>query len=858
MTVSSSTDRETYTGNGVATVFSLPFRFFENAEIQASLIVDATGVVMPLGIGTNYTLTGAGEPEQSGSATGQLTMLVAPAIGESLFVQRVIPVTQPTDLVNQGRFFPEIHENAFDRLTMLIQQSDQTASRALRVQDYDPVPNRLPGVVDRALKLLSFDGDGNPVAVAAAAQSATELEMILQDEAGAGNGAAYLGQGENLLVDTALSGAIRRTIGAVILDTADAKNWGAIGDGTFHPLSEFYGSLAAAQLVYPHATALTNSIDWAAIQGILNAGLNCYVPQGWYKFDKTIAVKFDGQALYGHGPHTTRLTLVGAVTNFIEMLSGRRDTAMPSAAKTSMRIQNFRVTIETGSTLECAFWMEAGTFHSNVEDMRFDQMTGRPSIAVFKMDSQAGVSYSLNPLIRRVTITGGLNDDAVAVPRGFWIEAVIEALFEQCSAYSCEDCWVLGTGTTANIRNIGDSTFIKCQGETGDRGYATVNSTSWKIWQGINLTFIGCKFGAGMDHVSPVAQKPLLLTGDSTFQSRNLNFFGCLFWGGDAATNGIVFDSAANYRDVSFYTPNFLQITGGVFSVDPAIDPLIHIEGASYAECDENLSSLRCIGFTHDPASLADGAGSNANSPDTVGFNKKFPALVSFSNDLQGVILTGYGNTFQGVGGGIWRFRFQNETGGVVDLASGTVRLRGFVDSEIRMMSSMTYDPASLADGAGLTATIAVHGAVLGDFVAVQFLTTGSVNLNGVLLSGYVSAAGVVSVRFQNETGGVVNLASGVLRAAVLAPKFDLYAAATKDPSSLADGAGETLTVAVPGAVLGDFAVCSFSLDLQGIIAFAYVSAADVVSIRLQNETGGVLDLGSGTMAVGVYKRRPL
>lgn len=800
--------------------------------------------------------------------------------GQEVLIRRRTQLDNVLNIYSLGAIFNSLTmDENFKQLLYVSQEAQEGATLTDVFNDVDMHGNVLinlgPGVnpgdsvnydqFQDAQTGVGAARDQAVAAAAAAAESAAEaaapvqpLIDILTDEVTPGNGAAYLGQGENLLLDTALSGAIRRTIGSVVLDTANAKDWGATGDGTLHPLSEMFSTLAMAQLVYPHATSLTNSRDWAAIQGILNAGKNCYVPQGWYKSTGTLAVKFDGQALYGHAPHTTRLTLVGAVTNFLEMLSGRRDTAMPSAAKNCMRLQGFRITVETGSTLECAFWMEAGTFHSNVEDLRFDQLTGRPSVAVFKMDSQAGVSYSLNPLIRRITITGGLNDDAVAVPRGFWIEGVIEALFEQCSAYSCEECWVLGTSVTANIRNVADSVFIKCQGETGDRGYATVNSNSWRIYQGINLNFYGCKFGAGMDHVSAVAQKPILFSGDSTFQSRNLNFWGCLVWGGDAATNGLVFDSTANYRDVTFYAPSFLQIVGEVVSVDAGIDPLLRIVDPSYAECDEGITNLRCIGFTNDPANLADGAGANANSPDTVGFNKKYPALVSFSNDLQGVLLTGYGNTYQGVGGGIWRFRFQNETGAPVDLASGTVRLRGLVESEIRAMNSLTYDPASLADGAGLTATIPVHGAALGDFVAVQFLTTGNVNLNGVLLSGYVSAPGVVSVRFQNETGGTVNLASGVLRAAVLMPKFDLYAAETENPINLVDGAGETLTLSVPGAAMGDFAVCSFSLDLQGILAYAYVSAPDVVSVRLQNETGGTIDLASGTMAAGVYKRRPL
>ena len=74
---------------------------------------------------------------------------------------------------------------------------------------------------------------------------------------------------------------------------------------------------------------------------------------------------------------------------------------------------------------------------------------------------------------------------------------------------------------------------------------------------------------------------------------------------------------------------------------------------------------------------------------------------------------------------------------------------------------------------------------------------------------------------------------------------------ATYDPANLVDGAGATTTVTVSGAVLGDMAFASFSLDLQGITMTAYVSVADTVSVRFQNETGGAVDLGSGTLRAG-------
>lgn len=152
MTVSSSTSQATFTGNGIATSFPLPFRFFDNSEIVAALINTSNGASSPLTLGVNYSLTGAGEPENDGAPASILTLFSPLAVGFDLFVERVIPLTQPTDIVNQGRFFPQIHEYVFDRLTMLIQQVSNGAARALKYPPggthYDAESRKITNMAD--------------------------------------------------------------------------------------------------------------------------------------------------------------------------------------------------------------------------------------------------------------------------------------------------------------------------------------------------------------------------------------------------------------------------------------------------------------------------------------------------------------------------------------------------------------------------------------------------------------------------------------------------------------------------------------------------------------------------------------
>ena len=80
---------------------------------------------------------------------------------------------------------------------------------------------------------------------------------------------------------------------------------------------------------------------------------------------------------------------------------------------------------------------------------------------------------------------------------------------------------------------------------------------------------------------------------------------------------------------------------------------------------------------------------------------------------------------------------------------------------------------------------------------------------------------------------------------------------ATLDAGSLADGAGETDDVTVPGVALGDMVIgASLGVDLVGLTVTGYVSAANTVSIRFQNESGGTVDLASSTLRLVIV--RPL
>lgn len=125
MTVSTEVDHNDYTGNGVTTSFPYTFRIFNKSDLTVT-VVDPSETIRELTVDTDYTVTGAG-----GYNGGNVTLPSPLGNGYKISIAREIPLTQETDLRNQGKFFAEVHEDAFDKLTMLIQQNSSMTKRAL-------------------------------------------------------------------------------------------------------------------------------------------------------------------------------------------------------------------------------------------------------------------------------------------------------------------------------------------------------------------------------------------------------------------------------------------------------------------------------------------------------------------------------------------------------------------------------------------------------------------------------------------------------------------------------------------------------------------------------------------------------
>lgn len=102
---------------------------------------------------------------------------------------------------------------------------------------------------------------------------------------------------------TAKLGGVERTQAGKNSDTVSVKDFGAIGDGTLHPLSDRFNSLAEANIAYAtvNITSLDMSIDTTAIQAALDTGYSVYLPTGVYVCNDELFIKTHGQNIFGTG-----------------------------------------------------------------------------------------------------------------------------------------------------------------------------------------------------------------------------------------------------------------------------------------------------------------------------------------------------------------------------------------------------------------------------------------------------------------------------------------------------------------------------------------------------------------------------
>jgi hypothetical protein len=159
MTVSSTTVKNSYSGNGSTTQFAYGYKIFADSDLIVIIRTDSTGAETVKTLTTHYTVAGAGDAS-GGSIT--FTSGNTPASGETVVIIREVPQTQAIDYIANDPFPAESHEEGLDRATMTTQQVQEELNRSLKISRTNTMTSTefTVGATDRANKVLSFDSSG--------------------------------------------------------------------------------------------------------------------------------------------------------------------------------------------------------------------------------------------------------------------------------------------------------------------------------------------------------------------------------------------------------------------------------------------------------------------------------------------------------------------------------------------------------------------------------------------------------------------------------------------------------------------------------------------------------------------------
>jgi hypothetical protein len=158
MTISSTTVRNSYSGDNSTTTFSYTFKIFQDSDIQV-IIRSTDGTETTKTITTHYTVTGAGN---SGGGSVIFTSGNIPTSTQTVVLRRNIPQTQAIDYIANDPFPAESHEEGLDRATMAIQQLQEELTRSIKLSKTNTMTSTefSVGASDRANKILAFDANG--------------------------------------------------------------------------------------------------------------------------------------------------------------------------------------------------------------------------------------------------------------------------------------------------------------------------------------------------------------------------------------------------------------------------------------------------------------------------------------------------------------------------------------------------------------------------------------------------------------------------------------------------------------------------------------------------------------------------
>ena len=159
MTISTTTIKNSYSGNGSTSVFNYTFKITDEDHITVIIRTDSTGAETTKTKTTHYTVSGVGN---AGGGSVTFTSGNEPASGETVLLRRDTPQTQGMDLIENDPLPADTLETAHDKVMSVAQELQEEIDRSIKLSRTNTMTST-EFTVDastRANKILAFDSAG--------------------------------------------------------------------------------------------------------------------------------------------------------------------------------------------------------------------------------------------------------------------------------------------------------------------------------------------------------------------------------------------------------------------------------------------------------------------------------------------------------------------------------------------------------------------------------------------------------------------------------------------------------------------------------------------------------------------------
>lgn len=809
MTISSE-DRKAgpFTGNGSTTSFPFDFKVFDKEDLQV-ILKNEINVETTLVLDSDYsvTLNADQDADPGGSVAYPISGDALPST-ETLTVLGALEYLQPTDITNSGGFYPQVIENALDRLVILIQQLKERIARTLTlaITTPDGVNTTLP--TPEGNKLIGW----NPTGTGFQNVGVSELATVVSY--GTANADKFTGDGV-----TAQFG-LSDNPGAL-------NNLDVSVDGLTQTPGVDYtwdGGTVVTFITVPPAPAVPGeeNVLIRYMQGL--------------PFGVTEAANVGYTDLSGSGS-TVQAAMPGAVDTYAaaRLLDG-------SYAAKYLTVRG-RATINDGGQGVFIYDFGDTTTADNGTTVLVDaigrrwkrHVMGAISVAWFGAKGDGSDEWSY---MQAALDFAAIKKQAVYFP-------------QPTSKYCSSKPLVVDDG----VRLIGDSReSVVIEKTTTDLPSPALGT--------ISVTRGGSSYNYNYDRNAVVIfKKPAARQYPNGVGLDNITLQG---------KSGVTVDygvyaprlSRSSFRDV--YVSN---VTNGWFTYDTftCLFERVDLWNVSYGFRWENDgsglgsgTSCTFIGCGVNFASvsgwqmygLAYSSIIGSFSESIVGPSAGSRPAAWFFQLCKGLTLSGCGSeavkgyTFR-VSGGTVNIRggdFSGLTGDTFSGDTGVVYLDGGAKVQV--------------DGGTRFEAVTSAGNIYNEIVVgagSQLVYNGTVTRpSGGNTSPIFTGGGEILERCKASGKDTRQDSTGTWTA----QEYFQHQLTLYDPASLADGAYEDVTIATgTRAQLGDLVVCSFSLDLPGLFLAGRVSAAGTIKVQIRNESGATVDLAGATLLARVYPK---